>query len=464
MKIYALDFETANPDYSSICQFGLAEFTDGKLTDTFVTLIDPETYFDPHNIKIHKIDQEKVEGKPTFEIVHEKLKAIAGEIVLHHSSFDRTAYRQACERYELEPENISFLDTTKVVRRTWLQYKSKGYGLKNIANFLGIDYNSHDALEDAKACGQVFFEAAKFSGNDALEWLKIVSTPYYYPSTIAMDGNPEGEHYGEIIVFTGTLGVLRKEAAAMAAKLGFKVVDGVTKNVDILVIGIQDLEKLRGHDKSSKHRKAIDLKEKGSDIQIISEKTFIGYFEDVPEFKDIVQAGPKKIQTKITRNDSNIEVSIGVNMIQKENNDGGPLSPEAQQIANMLNSLEEDRQSLIQNIKEVPSSVKRELYKEYYSKLSVLYERIYNGEVDDCASLAIGLDMSIGSLIENLHELNNNKISLPEFFSEVLQEVDYVEDEMTESKDDIRTMKLAKEMFDTFEKLRERVTELGQKG
>jgi DNA polymerase-3 subunit epsilon len=49
MKIYAFDFETANPDYSSICQFGLAKFTNGELTDTYETLIDPEEYFDDYN-------------------------------------------------------------------------------------------------------------------------------------------------------------------------------------------------------------------------------------------------------------------------------------------------------------------------------------------------------------------------------------------------------------------------------
>ena len=53
MKTLAIDFKTANPDYSSICQVGIAEFTDGVLTNTYVYLLDPETYFDDYIICVH---------------------------------------------------------------------------------------------------------------------------------------------------------------------------------------------------------------------------------------------------------------------------------------------------------------------------------------------------------------------------------------------------------------------------
>jgi DNA polymerase-3 subunit epsilon len=46
MQFVAIDVETANPDFASICQIGLARFKDGQLVDTWEALIDPDDYFD----------------------------------------------------------------------------------------------------------------------------------------------------------------------------------------------------------------------------------------------------------------------------------------------------------------------------------------------------------------------------------------------------------------------------------
>jgi DNA polymerase-3 subunit epsilon len=66
----------------------------------------------------------------------------------------------------------------------------------------------------------------------------------------------------------------RAEAALMAAKIGCAVAAGVTKETTILVVGNQDARKLAGHEKSSKHRKAENLIQKGQAIKIITEKDF----------------------------------------------------------------------------------------------------------------------------------------------------------------------------------------------
>lgn len=42
---------------------------------------------------------------------------------------------------------------------------------------------------------------------------------------------------GRTIVFTGTLAMPRKEAKALAERLGAKVADGVTQNTDFVIAG-----------------------------------------------------------------------------------------------------------------------------------------------------------------------------------------------------------------------------------
>jgi len=285
-RIFAIDFETANPDYASICQFGLAEFTNGELTDAYDSLIDPEDYFDDFNIEVHGIEPEDVVGKPKFDLVFEKLNNLKNHIILHHSSFDRSAYRQACEKYGLIPANLLFMDTTMVVRRAWEQFRDKGYGLKNVATHLDIQYNAHDALADAITCGKVFFEAVKYSGIQVEEWparlkLRLDGSVYSYTDKISKEGDPEGEFYGQTVLFTGRANIPRPELAELASRIGFKVAKGFSKKVNLLVVGLQDRSKLKsGHEKSDKHEKAIEYNKQGGNIRIISDESFYKFFDD----------------------------------------------------------------------------------------------------------------------------------------------------------------------------------------
>ena len=61
----------------------------------------------------------------------------------------------------------------------------------------------------------------------------------------------------------------------MAAEASCNVADNVSKSVTMLVVGTQDKTKLKGYDKSTKHRKAESLIAKGAEIQIFSERDFL---------------------------------------------------------------------------------------------------------------------------------------------------------------------------------------------
>jgi len=69
--------------------------------------------------------------------------------------------------------------------------------------------------------------------------------------------------------------VPRREAADAAAAAGCCVDDGVTKHTTMLVVGDQDLRRLAGHEKSSKHTKAELLISKGQSIRILGEGDFM---------------------------------------------------------------------------------------------------------------------------------------------------------------------------------------------
>ena len=280
MQFVAIDVETANPDMGSICQIGMAKFVEGQLADEWVTLLDPEDYFDDVNISIHGIEPRMVMGRPKLPQIAERVRStLENTVTVCHTHFDRIALTRAYGKYNLNPISTTWLDSARVVRRTWKDLAWEGYGLANVCSKIGYEFRHHDALEDAKAAGYVLLAALRESRLDLEQWQRRVNQPINPEGSssgaaIRRDGNPEGDLYGEVLVFTGALELPRSEAATLAASVGCQVVPGVTKKTTILVVGDQDVTRLAGHEKSSKHRKAEQLVAEGYRIRIIRESDF----------------------------------------------------------------------------------------------------------------------------------------------------------------------------------------------
>ena len=276
MEFISLDVETANPNYSSICQIGMAAFKNDEVIYEYSTLVDPEEPFFAFNTFLHGITAEDVKGEPTFKQLHKTFtENLTGVPVLHYTAFDRAAFHRACEKCDLPDVGANWLDIAKVVRRTWDDVAYRGYGLSKMAKRLGIEYQEHDALEDAVAAGKVFLAAAQEAGIDNLEgWFDRIRAPLSGTSyTMKLEGNPDGEYYGENLVFTGELSMPRNQAKKLAANVGFTVQNAVNKHTTVLCIGTQDLGKLAGYEKSSKQRKAEEYNQsKGLHIRLISEE------------------------------------------------------------------------------------------------------------------------------------------------------------------------------------------------
>lgn len=316
MNFVALDVETANHRYSSICQIGVAFFADGEYKNSWETLLNPEEYFQERNIRIHEINEEMVKDSPTFPSICKELhEYLTNTIVVTHSPFDRTAMVQIHQKYNIDLPEIRWLDTTKVVRRTWKDRASKGYGLQDICEFLKIEFKHHDAAEDARATGKVLLKAIQKTGFSIEDWVVRVTHNHHANSHFSIgEGNPDGDLYGQSIVFTGQLIISRKEAATHAAHAGCNVQNSVTKKTTLLVVGDQDLKQLAGHEKSSKHRRAEELIEKGIPIRILGETDF--YSMVSPEIaKTIMQEKVSKEERQSTHESRPKE---GVQMIDGE--------------------------------------------------------------------------------------------------------------------------------------------------
>ncbi|MVW72161.1 exonuclease domain-containing protein [Bordetella sp. 15P40C-2] len=276
----AIDVEIANPRLASICQIGVTEFKGGELVDQWVTLVNPEDYFDPINVAIHGIDESMVAEAPVFrDAVSSLVPRLEGKVVTAHTSFDRSALLRAFEACGGTPFVCKWLDSSRVARLTWPTVASKGYGLANLAAMLGIEFRHHDALEDSRVAGLILLRALQESGQSLDWWLDRVhqrSSPSSVGGApIAQLGNPLGPFSGEVIAFTGQLSMTRADAAKAAASVGCEVGESVNRKTTILVVGDQDITRLAGKTKSSKHLKAEQLVSKGMGIRIVGESDFL---------------------------------------------------------------------------------------------------------------------------------------------------------------------------------------------
>lgn len=279
LNFVAVDVETANADFASICQIGIVVFKDGRMQEVWESLVDPEDFFDAINVSIHGIDEDRVKGSPTFpEILNIMRNYFENRIIVSHTPFDIVSLARAAEKYGESINCPIWLDTAKVVRRAWPEkYAAKGYGLANIARGFGIEFSHHNAKEDARAAGEILIRTMQETGINLEEWLARVKKPIgsdVQSGKITRKGNPDGHLAGEVAVFTGALSIPRREAADLAAQTGCEVAPSVTKRTTLLIVGDTDIRRLAGHEKSSKHRKAERLIIKGEPIRIIGESDF----------------------------------------------------------------------------------------------------------------------------------------------------------------------------------------------
>ncbi|MBX7459528.1 exonuclease domain-containing protein [Qipengyuania huizhouensis] len=274
-KFVSIDVETANSFMGSICQIGAVRFSQGRPTEEKMWLVDPKTDFDEINISIHGIDEERVRGCPAIPVALGELREfIEDDVAVCHTHFDRVAIAQACEGHQLAAFQCRWLDSARVARRTWTEVARRGYGLAALAARHGIEFRHHDALEDARAAGLILHLALAESSLSIEDWLDQVERSITPAGTVTRTGEGDGPLLGECIVFTGALAMPRAQAADRAASLGADVGSTVSKKTTIVVVGDQDLDKLAGHSKSSKHRKAEKMIVDGHPIRILAECDF----------------------------------------------------------------------------------------------------------------------------------------------------------------------------------------------
>lgn len=294
LDFIAIDFETANARRSSACAVGWAMVAGGRVVDSGSLLINPEAEFSRYNTAITGLDADSVAAAPTFPELWPQLAAVlAGQtVVAHMATFDLTVLRQSVARYELEGIGMRASCSWRLAKLSWPELPS--FGLGYLASRLGIKFEHHDAGHDAAACAQVVLHAQRDHGAGSLRALLehyglplgdlhsasfkglTAASPSLHSRAGDETADPDHPLFGKCLSFTGTMfSMTRPEAVERLAVVGADFRPNPSKHVDFLVVGDADFALFADGYQTGKLKKAIDIKQDGDDIEVISERDFL---------------------------------------------------------------------------------------------------------------------------------------------------------------------------------------------
>lgn len=187
MEFVAIDFETADSHPESGCSVGLVRMNQKcEILATKYSLIKPPPFchFAMRNIEIHGITPMDVKDAPDFGYLWPDVQWFIGDSVLvaHNAPFDMKVLTSLLKHYQIEVPDIRYLCSLQISRKVWPRLPS--HALTSLSSHFQLDYNAHNALDDAVNCGKVFLKACSGRMNDMTDLRKFLISKGIEPRSL----------------------------------------------------------------------------------------------------------------------------------------------------------------------------------------------------------------------------------------------------------------------------------------
>ena len=154
----AIDFETANGQRSSVCSVGVVVVREGRVVDSFYSLIKPEpNYYAWFCQQVHGLGHEDTDDADIFPVVWGRVEPLIEglPLVAHNAPFDEGCLRAVMQVYRMDWPDYRFYCTCRAARRVFVR-RLPNHQLHTVAEACGFDLrNHHNALVDAEACAAI---------------------------------------------------------------------------------------------------------------------------------------------------------------------------------------------------------------------------------------------------------------------------------------------------------------------
>jgi len=165
------DVETPNRDNNRMSAIGITVVEDGRISDSFFSLVNPETHFDYFNTQLTGISAKTVQGAPNFAVLWNKIEPImsSGILVAHNAVFDMGVLKKCLHDYGIKWKNSAkYICTVQAGRRL---LPGMSHKLNVMCEHYGIALDHHQADSDSRACAEILLRYIK-SGADINSFIR----------------------------------------------------------------------------------------------------------------------------------------------------------------------------------------------------------------------------------------------------------------------------------------------------
>lgn len=293
LNFTAVDVETANEQYDSLCSLGIVIVQKGVVVEERSYRIRPRVLrMAVINSQIHKLTEEDLKNAPEITDIWQHIQSLLAHriLVAHNASFDIEVLQRSLRGYGLEFPRVKYICSLKLAAEAFPGLSS--YRLKDLASSFGIDLNHHDATSDARASASIAILALPRINLGVLDlrsdeltsrlelvaseerkdpWTELFGAKKFDSDLLRPDlnvANKDNLFYNKRVVFTGDLdGMERAVAAQLIQALGADINTAISKRTNIVILG-----RAPG---PSKMKKIEKLLADGHDIRLMDGEEFL---------------------------------------------------------------------------------------------------------------------------------------------------------------------------------------------
>ena len=158
-RFVAFDVETPNHYNNRMSSIGITVIENGKIVDSFSSLVCPETYFDAFNMTLTGITPEMVDEAPSFPELWQEISPLmrSGILAAHNAAFDLRVLSRCLMDYEIDdPRFARYLCTVTMGRKCYPNLPN--HKLDTLCRCRGIALDHHRADSDSLACASLLLD------------------------------------------------------------------------------------------------------------------------------------------------------------------------------------------------------------------------------------------------------------------------------------------------------------------
>lgn len=158
-RYIAFDVETPNENNDRMSAIGVSVIENGIIVDSYYTLINPETYFNPWNSALTGITPEQAERAPMFNQVWERICPLFsnGILAAHNAPFDMRVLAKCLQAYCIDWERyVPYVCTVRIGKKALPNLPD--HKLNTICDYWNIPLDHHQAGSDSQACAKILLQ------------------------------------------------------------------------------------------------------------------------------------------------------------------------------------------------------------------------------------------------------------------------------------------------------------------